>query len=83
MSRPLPEEIMAMDESETACQYCGISYLILNKCEKMEALVREMERERDELRVRRLFPYLSTKLIISTALHTRETVITGLETSYI
>jgi hypothetical protein len=51
LMRPLPDEILAMSEAETACQYCGISYLVLNKCEKMEQLVREMEQERDSLRV--------------------------------
>lgn len=49
--RPLPQEIMDMTESDTACQYCGISYLILAKCEKMEALVNEMQLERDAMRV--------------------------------
>ena len=60
--RPLPDEIMAMSEEETACQYCGISYLILNKCEKMEQLVREMEVERDSLRVRVSFEIFEAKL---------------------
>lgn len=49
--RPLPQDILDMNEHETACQYCGISYLILNKCERMEEMVREMEAERAALRV--------------------------------
>lgn len=80
LSRPLPEEILAMDESETACQYCGISYLLLNKCERMEAQVREMEKERDELRVRES-PH-GFQLTNITALYPRKTIITGVETSY-
>jgi hypothetical protein len=49
--RPAHQDIMSLSESETACMYCGISYLILAKCEKMEKLVNEMLKERDELRV--------------------------------
>ncbi len=45
---PLPEEIIAMSESETACQFCGVSYLVLSR---MEALQQEMKKlERDLLR---------------------------------
>jgi hypothetical protein len=49
--RPEDQDIMAMSEHETACQYCGISYLILAKCERMERMVEEMQKERDEMRV--------------------------------
>lgn len=49
--KPLPQDILDMNEHETACQYCGISYLILNKCEKMEQMVQEMQAERAALRV--------------------------------
>ncbi|TPX41160.1 hypothetical protein SeMB42_g05692 [Synchytrium endobioticum] len=41
--RPLPEDILLMNESETACQYCGISYLLQNKYEKLERHVRDLE----------------------------------------
>ncbi len=51
LQRMLPKDIMEMEETETACQYCGISYLILTKCERMERLVKEMEQERLSLRV--------------------------------
>jgi hypothetical protein len=47
----LPQEILEMSETETACEYCGISYLILNKCEKMQEILRQMEEERASLRV--------------------------------
>ena len=47
----LPAEILALDESQTACQYCGISYLLLNKLEKLKQHVEYLERERDEMRV--------------------------------
>ena len=43
--RPLPQDIQEMGESDTACQYCGISYLLLHKYEKMEAHVKTMEKE--------------------------------------
>ncbi len=49
--KPAEKDILQMSEHDTACQYCGISYLILAKCEKMERLVKEMQVERDELRV--------------------------------
>lgn len=50
----LPQDILQMSETETACEYCGISYLILNKCEKMQEIVKEMEEERGKLRVYRV-----------------------------
>lgn len=43
--RPLPDDILAMAETETACHYCGISYLLLSKYEKMETHVKDMEAE--------------------------------------
>ena len=50
--RPLPEEIQKMAETETACQYCGISYLLLTKYEQMETHVKQMESEMSILKVR-------------------------------
>ncbi|KAJ3271031.1 Leucine-, glutamate- and lysine-rich protein 1 [Terramyces sp. JEL0728] len=47
--RPLPEEILAMSESDTACQFCGISYLIQSKYDKMEKLVKDMQNECQKL----------------------------------
>jgi regulator of replication initiation timing len=46
----LPEEIQKMSESETACEYCGISYLLLTKYEQLQSQVNEMQIERDKLR---------------------------------
>jgi hypothetical protein len=40
-----------MSESQTACEYCGVSYLILSKYEKMEKLVTDMQTEMNNLRV--------------------------------
>ncbi|KAJ3088174.1 hypothetical protein HK102_009387, partial [Quaeritorhiza haematococci] len=42
--RPLPEEIMRMSEQDTACQYCGISYLLLTKYERMKDHVARLEK---------------------------------------
>ncbi len=47
--RPLPDDIQKMSESETACQYCGISYLLLHKYEKMESHVKEIDLKFTEL----------------------------------
>ncbi|KAI8826651.1 uncharacterized protein EV422DRAFT_510971 [Fimicolochytrium jonesii] len=41
---PLPDEILHLSESETACQYCGISYLLLSKYERMLEHVRGLEK---------------------------------------
>jgi hypothetical protein len=43
--KPLPDEILNMTDKETACQYCGISYLLLSKYEKMTIHVQAMENE--------------------------------------
>ncbi|KAI8930246.1 hypothetical protein BC831DRAFT_1039 [Entophlyctis helioformis] len=48
--KPLPEEIMRMSETETACQYCGISYLLLSKYERMEKHVLEVDAEMARLK---------------------------------
>ncbi|KNC97712.1 uncharacterized protein SPPG_07174 [Spizellomyces punctatus DAOM BR117] len=42
---PLPEEILQMSEAETACQYCGISYLLLTKYERMQEHVKGLEKD--------------------------------------
>ena len=39
-----------MSESETACQYCGISYLLLSKYERMEKHVKGLETHLMELK---------------------------------
>ena len=45
--RPLPDEIVALQDSETACQYCGVSYLLLTKYEKMETHVKAIQAKLD------------------------------------
>ncbi|KAJ3022180.1 hypothetical protein HKX48_006816 [Thoreauomyces humboldtii] len=47
--RPLPAEILEMSEAETACQYCGISYLLLSKYERMVDHVKGLETHLVEL----------------------------------
>ncbi|KAJ3039257.1 hypothetical protein HK097_002890, partial [Rhizophlyctis rosea] len=46
--RPLPDEILRMSEEETACQYCGISYLLLTKYERMANHVRGLEEQLED-----------------------------------
>jgi len=49
--KPLPQEILDMNENDTACQYCGISYLILSKYSKMEQYLRQKDKELQSLKV--------------------------------
>lgn len=49
--KPLPQEILNMNESDTACHYCGISYLILSKYSKMEQYLKQQEKELQSLKV--------------------------------
>ena len=58
--RPLPQDILEMSQEDTACKYCGISYLLLTKYEKMQAEVHKMEQELKDLRAER--PGLLSKL---------------------
>ena len=48
--KPLPDEILNMTDKETACQYCGISYLLLSKYERMTNHVKAMEKELSNLK---------------------------------
>ena len=54
--RALPEEILNLSDTETACQYCGISYLLLTKYEKMTQQLQSLEQELQKLQV---FPFTS------------------------
>ncbi|ORZ36713.1 hypothetical protein BCR44DRAFT_1484400 [Catenaria anguillulae PL171] len=49
---PLPAEIIAMSEGETACRFCGVSYLLLSR---MEALQREFATLEKELEARKQY----------------------------
>ena len=47
-SNPLPLDILELSQEETACKYCGISYLLLTKYEKMSNQLRELRLEIDK-----------------------------------
>ncbi|KAK5668539.1 hypothetical protein QVD99_005552 [Batrachochytrium dendrobatidis] len=48
--RPLPQDILNMSEMDTACQYCGISYLLLSKYENMEKHIQKVDIEMAQLK---------------------------------
>ncbi|XP_034718714.1 leucine-, glutamate- and lysine-rich protein 1 [Etheostoma cragini] len=47
---PLPEEIKKMERRETACCYCGVSYLIFNEFHQLHTRLAQLEEELQELR---------------------------------
>ncbi len=36
---PLPNEILKMDNNETICKYCGVSYLIHSEVKKLKEAI--------------------------------------------
>ena len=47
--RPLPIDIQTLDEAEKACEYCGVSYLLLNKYNQMFQFTETLQAQLDEL----------------------------------
>ncbi len=45
VENPLPLEILEMSSEETACKYCGISYLLSTKYEKMSQELLKIQKE--------------------------------------
>ncbi|KAI9224943.1 hypothetical protein BC828DRAFT_372239 [Blastocladiella britannica] len=66
---PLPPEIMAMSDSETACKYCGVSYLIMSK---MNALQREFHQLELELDRRKQYAVEHPKILAELELERAE-----------
>ncbi|KAJ3298637.1 hypothetical protein HDU79_008130 [Rhizoclosmatium sp. JEL0117] len=48
--RPLPEDIATLDEGDTGCQYCGVSYLLLSKYDRIVNHVSKLEKELETLK---------------------------------
>jgi len=42
---PLPQEIQEMNNEDTICKYCGVSYLIHNEMKKLKKLLEEYQKE--------------------------------------
>ncbi|KAJ3238412.1 hypothetical protein HDU81_007893 [Chytriomyces hyalinus] len=48
--RPLPEDIATLDDCDTGCEYCGVSYLLLSKYNRIVAHVSKLEKELETLK---------------------------------
>ncbi|KAI8611665.1 hypothetical protein BC830DRAFT_1171694 [Chytriomyces sp. MP71] len=48
--RPLPDDIATLNDADTGCQYCGVSYLLLSKYDRIVAHVSRLERELETLK---------------------------------
>ncbi|KAJ3250819.1 hypothetical protein HDU77_006314, partial [Chytriomyces hyalinus] len=49
--RPLPEDIATLDDCDTGCEYCGVSYLLLSKYNRIVAHVSKLEKELETLKM--------------------------------
>ncbi|KAJ3206360.1 hypothetical protein HDU67_008232 [Dinochytrium kinnereticum] len=48
--RPLPEDIASLDDADTACTFCGVSYLLLSKYERLVKHVSRVEEDMGTLK---------------------------------
>lgn len=56
--RPLPDDMFSLGDEDTACQYCGISYLLLAKYDKMCLHVDALEVKLKSMQVIKLYKCL-------------------------
>jgi hypothetical protein len=42
---PLPQEILSLSDQETACTFCGISYLLLHKYESLTSTCQDLTQQ--------------------------------------
>ena len=54
-NRPLPEDIQALDEGDTGCQYCGVSYLLLSKYNNLVRHVSSLESQLEQYKVCKIY----------------------------
>ncbi|KAL7750643.1 hypothetical protein RI367_003985 [Sorochytrium milnesiophthora] len=45
---PLPSELQELNEADTACRFCGVSYLLLARMEKLQVEFARLERELED-----------------------------------
>ncbi|KAJ3205432.1 hypothetical protein HDU82_005210 [Entophlyctis luteolus] len=68
--RPLPEDIATLDDADTGCQYCGVSYLLLSKYNNIVKHVSKLELELETLKTYATeHPLLSSKHALLEATH--------------
>ncbi|KAJ3135034.1 hypothetical protein HK100_003089 [Physocladia obscura] len=48
--RPLPDDIATMSDGDTGCQYCGVSYLLLSKYNRIVKHVSTLEQQLETLK---------------------------------
>ncbi|KAI9337824.1 hypothetical protein BDR26DRAFT_449996 [Obelidium mucronatum] len=68
--RPLPEDIATLSEDDTGCQFCGVSYLLLSKYDKIVQHVSRLEKELETLKTYAVdHPILLSKMAQLEATH--------------